>query len=40
MFRVFTVTNDGEVWVDTYQTGVAEPLARHAYRFSLNGETR
>lgn len=40
MFRVFTVTNDGEVWVDTYQTGVAEPLARHAYSFSLNGETR
>jgi 3',5'-cyclic-AMP phosphodiesterase len=35
MFRVFTVTTGGEVQVDTYQTGVAEPLERHAYSFSL-----
>jgi len=35
MFRVFTVTTGGDVTVDTYQTGVAEPLERLAYRFSL-----
>jgi 3',5'-cyclic-AMP phosphodiesterase len=35
MFRVFAVTTGGEVQVDTYQTGVAEPLERLAYRFSL-----
>lgn len=35
MFRVFTVSTAGDVRVDTYQTGVAEPLERHAYRFSL-----
>jgi len=35
MFRVFTVTTGGDVTVDTYQTGVAEPLERLAYSFSL-----
>jgi 3',5'-cyclic-AMP phosphodiesterase len=35
MFRVFSITEDGEVRVDTYQTGVPEPLARHTYSFSL-----
>lgn len=34
MFRVFTVEG-GEVIVDTYETGNPEPLARHAYRFTL-----
>lgn len=35
MFRVFNLRADGEVTVDTYQVGLDEPLARHAYRFSL-----
>lgn len=35
MFRVFTLTTGGDVTVDTYQTGVAEPLERLAYSFSL-----
>ena len=35
MFRVFTISEDGEVRVDTYQTGSPEPLARHAYSFTL-----
>jgi 3',5'-cyclic-AMP phosphodiesterase len=35
MFRVFTVTADGAVLVQTYQVGVREALARHDYRFSL-----
>jgi 3',5'-cyclic-AMP phosphodiesterase len=35
MFRVVTITNDNEVRVDTFQTGVAEPLERHVYRFTL-----
>lgn len=35
MLRVFTITSGGEVRVDTYEVGVLEPLARHAYRFSL-----
>lgn len=35
MFRVFTVTADDQVQVDTYQVGVDEPLARHSYGFSL-----
>jgi 3',5'-cyclic AMP phosphodiesterase CpdA len=38
MFRVFTVTTGGGVQVDTYQTGVAEPLERLAYRFSLTSQ--
>jgi len=39
MFRVFTVTTGGGVQVDTYQTGVAEPLERLAYRFSLTSQS-
>lgn len=35
MLRVFTVSTDGEVKVETYVVGDFEPLARHAYRFSL-----
>lgn len=35
MFRVITVTADDRVQVDTWQVGVDEPLARHAYQFSL-----
>jgi 3',5'-cyclic-AMP phosphodiesterase len=35
MFRVLRVLSDGTVEVDTYETGVAAPLARHAYRFTL-----
>jgi len=37
MFRVFTVTGDGEVLVSTYEVGVAEPRAQLEYRFSLPG---
>lgn len=40
MFRVFTITNDNEVLVDTFKTGVSKPLARHAYSFSLNDGPR
>jgi 3',5'-cyclic-AMP phosphodiesterase len=40
MFRVFTVTTGGEVRVDTYQTGIAEPLERLAYGFSLAPQGR
>lgn len=35
MFRVFTVTEGGEVVVDTYEVGNPQPLERHAYRFDL-----
>jgi len=35
MFRVFTLTADAQMHVDTYQVGLAEPLARHAYQFEL-----
>ncbi len=35
MFRVFTVHADGEVLVETYEVGIAEPLERHDYRFRL-----
>ncbi|WP_409751291.1 metallophosphoesterase family protein [Brevundimonas sp.] len=35
MYRVFTISEGGEVRVDTYQTGELEPLERHAYTFSL-----
>jgi hypothetical protein len=35
MFRVVTIAADGAVHVDTYRTGDPEPLARHAYGFSL-----
>lgn len=37
MFRVFTLYGNGRMVVDTYRTGVAEPLARHAYGFVLPG---
>lgn len=36
MFRVFSIDSNGLVHVDTYQTGVSQPLARHAYQFSLS----
>lgn len=35
MFRVFRLTADGMVHVDTYQVGLVEPLKRHAYGFRL-----
>ncbi len=35
MFRVFTVSKRGQVLVETYETGSAEPLARHDYGFQL-----
>lgn len=35
MFRVFTITKQGGVEVDTYEVGNPEPLERHAYRFQL-----
>ena len=35
MFRVFSLLESGEVRVDTYETGIAEPIEQHAYRFSL-----
>lgn len=35
MFRVFSLSSDGLVQVDTYQTGNATALARHAYQFSI-----
>lgn len=38
MFRVFTLLANNAVQVDTYEVGVAEPLARHAYQFKLPRE--
>lgn len=38
MFRLFTLHNDNLMQVDTYQTGVLTPLARHRYQFSLSSE--
>lgn len=35
MYRVFSLDNNGLMQVDTYQTGVLQPLQRHAYQFSL-----
>ncbi|MFN3610253.1 MAG: metallophosphoesterase family protein [Hyphomonas sp.] len=35
MFRVVTITDAGDVIVDTYEVGEAEALERHAYRFAL-----
>ncbi|MDP2716163.1 metallophosphoesterase [Rheinheimera sp.] len=35
MFRVFSLSSNGIVQVDTYQTGNAKPLAQHSYSFSL-----
>lgn len=35
MFRVFSLQSNGLMQVDTYQTGVTQPLARHAYQFTL-----
>lgn len=37
MFRVVTLHAGGEVLVQTYQVGVAEPLERHDYRFAIAG---
>jgi 3',5'-cyclic-AMP phosphodiesterase len=39
MLRVFTVSAEGEVVVDTYVVGEPAPLARHAYRFALSERT-
>lgn len=36
MFRVFTVTADGRVQIDTYETGVPGALAPLGYSFSLS----
>ena len=36
MYRVVSVTESGEVRVDTYQTGISEPLEHHAYSFALD----
>lgn len=36
MFRVFSITATDNVLVETYEVGNAEPLERHAYRFSLS----
>ncbi|MBU1309031.1 MAG: metallophosphoesterase [Gammaproteobacteria bacterium] len=38
MFRLFSLSNDGIMQVDTYQTGIATPLQRHSYQFSLNAD--
>ncbi len=35
MFRLFTIRTDNTVQVSTYEVGVLDPLARHAYRFTL-----
>lgn len=35
MFRTFSVSQAGQVLVETYQVDVKEPLARHEYRFEL-----
>ena len=35
IFRVFSLFNDGQVLVETYQVDVEKPLARHEYRFQL-----
>lgn len=35
MFRVFTITDAGQVIVDTYETGNPAPLDRHAYSFEI-----
>ncbi|GAB2934949.1 metallophosphoesterase family protein [Rheinheimera gaetbuli] len=40
MFRMFTLDTNGMMQVDTYQTGVAQPLTRHSYTFSLSGDTK
>jgi Icc protein len=36
MFRVFSLSSDGLMQVDTYQTGNTTALARHAYQFSIS----
>lgn len=35
MYRVFSVFDDGQVLVETFQVDVKGPLARHEYRFEL-----
>lgn len=36
MFRVFTVSDDGHVQVDTFEAGNLQPLERHAYSFQIS----
>lgn len=40
MFRTVSIGSDHSVRVETYAVGTAEPLARHAYQFSLNRDKR
>ena len=40
MFRIFTLLANSEIQVDTYQVGLAEPLARNAYQFKLPRDPR
>lgn len=35
MFRVFSVHQDGQVRVETYEVGTLSPIERHAYQFEL-----
>ncbi|ALO47393.1 metallophosphoesterase family protein [Pseudohongiella spirulinae] len=35
MYRVFSIFDDGDVLVETFQVDVKGPLARHEYRFTL-----
>lgn len=35
MYRVFSIFDDGQVLVETFQVDVEGPLARHEYRFKL-----
>jgi 3',5'-cyclic AMP phosphodiesterase CpdA len=37
MFRVFTLRANGQVRVETFETGTADPLGRLAYTFALPG---
>ena len=36
MYRLFSIDSKGLVTVDTYQTGVNQPLLRHAFQFNLS----
>ena len=36
MFRVFSLSNDGVMQVDTYQTGNTTALAQHSYSFNIS----
>lgn len=35
LFRVFSISDDNQVLVETFQVDVEKPLARHEYRFEL-----